>query len=132
MRERNDVSRRTVLAGVAMMAAGSPAAQAREADGARPKGPRVWLDMDQKELDDAYDQAGCAPNFQQVAVRRTVNSAAVRARLGFKRVAYGSAPVEMLDIYATKAPDAPVMVFIHGGAWRAGRAKDNAEAAGLF
>jgi arylformamidase len=132
MRESNDVSRRAVVAGVAMMAAGSPAAQAREQDSARPKGPRVWLDMDQKELDDAYDQAVYAPNSEQVALRRTVNSAAVRARLGFKRVAYGPTPVEMLDIYATKARNAPVMVFIHGGAWRAGSAKDNAEAAELF
>ena len=48
--------------------------------------------MDQKELDDAYDQAVYAPNSEQVALRRTVNSAAVRARLGFKRVAYGSTP----------------------------------------
>ncbi|HEX4554225.1 MAG TPA: alpha/beta hydrolase, partial [Xanthobacteraceae bacterium] len=132
MREANDLSRRTVVAGVAMMAAGSSAAKAREPDGARPKGPRVWLDMDQKELDDAYDQAVYAPNSEQVALRRTVNSAAVRARLGFKRVAYGPTPIEMLDIYATKAPNAPVMVFIHGGAWRAGSAKDNAEAAELF
>jgi arylformamidase len=130
MRKANDVSRRAVVAGVAMMAAGSPAAQAREP--ARPKGPRVWLDMDQQELDDAYDQAVYAPNSEQIALRRTVNSAAVRARLGFKRVAYGPTPVEMLDIYATKAAKAPVMVFIHGGAWRAGSAKDNAEAAELF
>jgi arylformamidase len=26
------------------------------------KGPRVWLEMDQKELDDAYDQSVWAPN----------------------------------------------------------------------
>src|SRR5690349_16855439 len=32
----------------------------------RQKGPRVWLDMDQKELDDAYDQAVYAPNSEQV------------------------------------------------------------------
>ncbi len=132
MREPNDVSRRSVVAGVAMMAAGGTTAQAREPDSARPKGPRVWLDMDQKELDDAYDQSVYAPNSEQVALRRTHNSAAVRARLGFKRVAYGTTPVEMLDIYATKTPNAPVMVFIHGGAWRAGSAKDNAEAAELF
>src|ERR1700704_3409071 len=81
------------------MAAGSAAV--------RQKGPRVWLDMDQKELDDAYDQAVYAPNSEQVALRRTVNSAAVRARLRFKRVAYGPTPVEMLGIYATKAPNAP-------------------------
>jgi arylformamidase len=127
-----DVSRRAVVAGVAVMAAGGAAAQAREPEATRVKGPRVWLDMDQKELDDAYDQAVYAPNSEQVALRRTVNSAAVRKRLGFKRVAYGPTPIEMLDIYATKRPNAPVMVFIHGGAWRAGSAKDNAESAELF
>jgi arylformamidase len=99
---------------------------------ARVKGPRVWLDMDQKELDDAYDQAVYAPNSEQVALRRTVNSAAVHARLKPQRIAYGATPHEMLDLYVTSRPNAPVMVFIHGGAWRAGNAKGNAEAADLF
>ncbi len=99
---------------------------------ARQKGPRVWLDMDQKELDDAYDQAVYAPNSEQVALRRTVNSAAVRARLKPRRLAYGPTEIEKLDLYVTTQPNAPVMVFIHGGAWRAGTAKDNAECADLF
>ena len=99
---------------------------------ARPKGPLVWLDMDQQALDDAYDQAVYAPNSVQVAKRRTVNSTEVRARLKPQRLAYGSSPHEMLDLYTTATPDAPVMVFIHGGAWRAGSAADNAEAADLF
>ena len=102
------------------------------AETVRPKGPRVWLDMDQKELDDAYDQAVYAPNSAQVAKRRAVNSAEVRARLKPQRLAYGPTPHEMLDLYVTPAPNAPVMVFIHGGAWRAGKAADNAECADLF
>jgi arylformamidase len=102
------------------------------AGASRQKGPRVWLDMDQQELDDAYDQAVYAPNSAQIAKRRAVNSAEVRARLKPQRLAYGSTPHEMLDFYATAKPDAPVMVFIHGGAWRAGSAADNAEAADLF
>ena len=40
----------------------------------RPKGPLVWLEMDQQELDDAYDQSKYAPNQQQVHHRRMVNS----------------------------------------------------------
>src|ERR1700722_3767022 len=99
---------------------------------ARQKGPRVWLDMDQKELDDAYDQAVYAPNSAQVARRRTVNSAEVRARLEPQRLASGASPPEMLDLSVAATPNAPVMVFIHGGAWRAGSAADNAEAADLF
>ena len=45
----------------------------------RVKGPRVWLDMDQKELDDAYDQSVYAPNQEQIRGRYTTNSEATRA-----------------------------------------------------
>src|SRR5882757_4050534 len=66
------------------------------------KGPLVWLDMDQKALDDAYDQMVYAPNRDQVHKRNMFNSDRVRARLGQpKRLAYGSAPMEQLDLFAT-------------------------------
>jgi arylformamidase len=81
--------------------------------------------MDQKELNDAYDQSVYAPNLRQILGRHRTNSEAVRARLGPpQRRSYGSAPVEMLDIYRTKRLRAPIQVFIHGGAWREGMAKD--------
>ncbi len=93
----------------------------------RGKGPRVWLDMDQGELDDAYDQIVYAPNRDQVGKRRIANSEKARAVLGPPvRVAYGPTEIEQLDIYRAKAPDAPVNVFVHGGAWRANRAADYA------
>ncbi|MFZ0117357.1 MAG: hypothetical protein WAL15_23620, partial [Xanthobacteraceae bacterium] len=50
----------------------SPAAAPKVRAPARPKGPRVWLDMDQQELDDAYDQLKYAANAQQMAERRAV------------------------------------------------------------
>src|SRR5262249_16470695 len=107
------VSRRGVLraaAAGALLAAAPALAQ-------RAKGPRVWLDMDQAELDDAYDQSVYAPNQKQVTGRYVTNSDAVRARLGApKRFAYGSTPVEALDVWATKRPTAPINVFVHGGA----------------
>jgi len=99
----------------------------------RVKGPRVWLDMDQKELDDAYDQSIYAPNLQQIIKRYATNSEGVRARLGApRRYAYGPSPIEGLDVYLTKRANAPINIFIHGGAWRAGLAKDNAFSAELF
>jgi arylformamidase len=99
----------------------------------RVKGPRVWLDMDQGELDDAYDQSVYAPNQKQVTGRYVTNSQAVRARLGPpRRFAYGPTPVEGLDVYATRRANAPINVFIHGGAWRVGSAKDYAFPAELF
>jgi arylformamidase len=102
-------------------------ALAQPAPGAHVKGPLVWLDMDQKELDDAYDQRVYAPNIQQVLKRCDRNSELVRERLGApKRLSYGPTPIEALDLYPAKAANAPIQVFVHGGAWRAGLAKDNA------
>jgi arylformamidase len=100
---------------------------------APPKGPLVWRDMDQQQLDDAYDQLKWAQNRDQLSHRRAVLSELVRQRLGPpKRLAYGNAPVERLDLYATSRPNAPVNVFIHGGAWRTGAAKDFGLLAELF
>jgi arylformamidase len=92
----------------------------------RIKGPRVWLDMDQKELDDAYDQAAYAANREQLNRRRAIHSALVRERLGEpRRLAYGPTPIEALDLFVAAKPNAPIAVFIHGGAWRSITAKDS-------
>jgi arylformamidase len=96
-------------------------------------GPRVWLDLDQAQLDAAYDQSAYAPNLRQVTGRYATESDAVRARLGApRRYAYGATPIEGLDLYATRRANAPINIFIHGGAWRGGLAKDYAYAAELF
>jgi arylformamidase len=115
------------------VAAGPLLAQPSPAAPPRPKGPAVWLNLDQAELDAAYDQIHYAPNLAQIVKRYGTNSEAVRSRLGPpKRVAYGPTAIEGLDLYATKRPNAPIHVFIHGGAWRGGLAKDYAFAAELF
>src|SRR3954447_1412145 len=91
----------------------------------RTKGPLVWLDMDQQELDDAYDQMVYAPNRDQVGKRRLANSETARAAIGApERVAYGPSEIEKLDIHRCNEANAPVSIFIHGGAWRANRAAD--------
>jgi arylformamidase len=131
-----DFNRRTVLAAASVLAAtgGTALAQAPGASApVRQKGPRVWLDLDQQELDDAYDQSKYAANLQQIVKRYATNSEQVRARLGApKRLAYGPTPIEGLDLYPTQKPNAPVHVFIHGGAWRSGLAKDAAYQAETF
>ena len=126
LRQRTDIhqalSRRTVMTGTAaaILAASSTSASPQTAPAApAAKGPAVWLDLDQAQLDDAYDQAKYAPNLRQVVNRYRTNSAEMRARLGEpKRLSYGSTPVEGADLYATKKPNAPIHVFLHGGAWR--------------
>src|SRR5262245_32514803 len=112
-------------------AAGSALAQ--PVTGPRVKGPRVWLDMDQKELDDAYDQRVYALNAQQVIDRCGRLSELVRERLGApKRLAYGPTAIEALDLYPTKAANAPINIFVHGGGWRSGMAKGNAHQAEML
>lgn len=99
----------------------------------RVKGPIVWLDMDQQELDDAYDQTVYAPNREEIRARRVANNAITIGIIGKpERVAYGQADIERVDIYRTKAPKAPVMVYIHGGAWKGGSSSQVAYMAEAF
>ena len=122
------IDRRAVLGMGTALAASSVLAQQP-----RVKGPSVWLDLDQKELDDAYDQSVYAPNQRQVTGRYATNSARTRAKLGApRRYAYGPTAIEQLDVFATRRPNAPINVFIHGGAWRGGRAQNYAFPANLF
>ena len=89
----------------------------------RARGEPVWRDMDQRQLDDAYDQSIYAPNAGQIAERREAANKQALARLGPPwRAAYGPSDIETVDIYQTSAANAPILVFIHGGAWRNGRA----------
>lgn len=123
----------TGAAGAMMAAAGSVLAQQSPAQSRRVKGPRVWLDLDQKELDDAYDQSVYAPNQPLVTGRYATSSEVTRSRLGLpQRFAYGPTPAEGLDVFTAKRPNAPINVFVHGGAWRGGLAKNYAYPAELF
>lgn len=131
--DRNHPTRRFLLsAAAAGAAAAGIGGSARAQDGGcrigpapHPKGPLVFLDYDQIELDAAYDQSVYAPLGGQIQARRTTNSEEVRRRLGTpERHAYGPKEIEKLDIFRTDRPNAPVFIFVHGGAWRSGNAKE--------
>jgi len=97
------------------------------------KGPRVFLDYDQAELDAAYNQAAYQPNIQQLRDRWASNSERTRQRIGPPlRIPYGPSAIERLDIFRTERDAAPVFVFIHGGAWRACLAKSYSAPAEMF
>lgn len=127
------ITRRSVLCGALVMAAVTAARTvlAEQMQNylppgktAKPKGPLVFLDYDKDEIDFAYDQAPWAPNAREVSKRNAQKSTAALARLGPpRRLAYGPTDIEKLDIYTTKRPNAPINVFLHGGAWRSGNAK---------
>ncbi len=128
------LSRRAILGGAAALAA-TPVLAEELRLGAPPhaKGPLVWMDMDQVELDAAYDQEAYAPLAFQNRKRFASMSEAVRSRLGEpRRVSYGPTDIEKLDIYVTKQPNAPIFVYAHGGQWLFGSAKATAFPAELF
>jgi arylformamidase len=77
---------------------------------------KVFLDYDQKALDDQYEQRVWAPNAEEVIRRYGERSNAVRKTLGEPRVErYGPTPTETLDVYGSGKK---AFVFVHGGAWR--------------
>jgi arylformamidase len=120
------MTRRSLIAAAAagtVAAAAEPAlAQRCPAPPLRVKGAAVWLDLDQQDLDDAYDQPVYAFNVENIRERRDANNEKVRAIIGKpQRVAYGPAEIEKVDIYKTRRPNAPMLVYIHGGSWRNGR-----------
>jgi arylformamidase len=128
------MTRRTVLGSAAALVA-TPALAEDCSIGPPPhaKGPPVWMDLDQVELDAAYDQAFYAPLRLQVINRYASTSEDVRRRLGEPlRESYGPSTAEKLDIYRAKRANAPIFVFIHGGAWLGGEAKNYAFPAEMF
>jgi arylformamidase len=130
---KGDMTRRTILASTAAAAATAAAstvpARAAEPRGCligpppHPKGPLVFMEYDQIELDAAYDQSAYAPLGYQITARRASNSEDTRRRIGNpQRESYGPSEIEKLDIFRTRAPNAPVFIFVHGGAWQSGEA----------
>jgi arylformamidase len=91
-------------------------------------GPLVWRDMDQAALDAAYDQSAYAPAMADHIARRGVWNRATLQRLAEPQVfSYGTRPVENVEVHRALASAdslAPVQIFFHGGAWRAGMARD--------
>ena len=143
-RSGGSVSRRQVLGAAFMSTLGTltrfrPAfgqqLQTHRAPGIQPKakGPLVFLDYDQEELDDAYTQPLWAPNQGDLDKRNAQKSAQAVARLGTpRRLAYGPTAAEQLDLYATKKPNAPINIYIHGGAWRTSTAASAAYQSEMF
>lgn len=116
------LTRRAALAAAAGFAAAPAAAKDRCALGLpadHVKGPPVFLDYDQVELDAAYDQEAYQPHTTRVNQRLAFRSSYARARLGAPlRFAYGADPVEGLEVWPAKESNASIFLFIHGGIWQ--------------
>jgi arylformamidase len=96
-------------------------------------GAKVYLDYDQAGLDRQYDQRAWAANAVAQINGYGIESASVRARLGVPETYdYADGRGAALDLFRAHRPQAPMHVFIHGGAWRGLSKDDSAFAAETF
>lgn len=88
------------------------------------QGTAVYRGYDRAALDAQYNNRGLVPDFARYFERWKSSSATVRAEAkdATLDVAYGPSGLEKLDIFPAKAQASgrpPMLVFIHGGYWRA-------------
>lgn len=73
----------------------------------------------QAELDAAYDVEKSVPDFMVYARQYVDSSADARRDLDCELgVKFGPSVEEYVDIFPASRPNAPVLIFIHGGYWR--------------
>lgn len=72
-----------------------------------------------EQLDFQYNARAAIPDHPAIFDRWRNASRAARDMLRYEPDYYfGSSPAETLDIYPAAQPNAPLLVFIHGGYWR--------------
>lgn len=96
------------------------------------KGRRVYLDYDQERLDLNYNQAAWAPNAGEIIAWYRTASLAAHARLACRSFGYGASMAERIDFFPARAKGAPLVAYVHGGAWRMLDRMDSAYAAIAF
>jgi arylformamidase len=81
----------------------------------------IYLNYTEAGIDSAYDQSYWAPNrllvFEQLKALRTLSQKEIGDP---ERIQYGETEVEHLDLYRSQQKNAPIHIYIHGGAWRGG------------
>ncbi len=83
---------------------------------------QVYRDLDQENLDAQYNIRAQIPDHPEISRRWEADSERVRIALGSRAkidVPFGPDALQKLDLFLTEKPRAPLLVFIHGGYWRA-------------
>lgn len=79
----------------------------------------IWRGYDRAGLDAQYNIRNLISNFQDYFNRWAEASARARQTLpNTLDIAYGSAKGERLDFFPGAGPNAPIVVYIHGGYWQ--------------
>ncbi|MGZ5267046.1 MAG: alpha/beta hydrolase, partial [Caldimonas sp.] len=84
-------------------------------------------------FDAQYNNRARIPEHPEILRQWSERSAEARASLAcVLDLAYGHAPSERLDIFVPEAAAAPVLVYLHGGYWRALDKRDQSFVATAF
>ena len=84
-------------------------------------------------LDAQYNPRAAVPDHAQLFERWRLDSARAREQADcLLDLAYGDTSAETLDVFRAAAPGAPILVFIHGGWWRAFDKSDHSFVAPAF
>ena len=80
----------------------------------------VYKSFRADEMERHFNPRAAVADFDTFLAARIRDSAAFRARTRcFANLAYGTGSREVLDIFPADEADAPVMIYTHGGYWRA-------------
>lgn len=94
---------------------------------------KVWLDYDQDALNEQYEQRVLVPDADMYLARYARESARVRTTMNCRLdVPYGPSDDEKLDIFPATEARAPLVVYIHGGAWTRSHKDGNSYQAPAF
>jgi acetyl esterase/lipase len=92
--------------------------------------PAFWATATPAERDAAYDNAGAVADSAALIAGRNAAAAAFRAaHPGHLDLAFGPTAREAWDLFPGGDPQAPCLVFIHGGYWQRNRREDFAHLA---
>ena len=86
----------------------------------RPFDPRSkWAELSREQRSAAYDNNAAVKNSPALIAERNEASERMRATLkSHLDLPYGARPNNKIDLYPADKPDAPCLVFIHGGYWQ--------------
>lgn len=92
--------------------------------------PAFWAGASQAERDAAYDNAGAVADSPALIAARNAAGVAFRAaHAGHLDLPFGETEREAWDLFPGRDPNAPCLVFIHGGYWQRNRRQDFAQLA---
>lgn len=84
-----------------------------------------WASLTQAQRDAAYDNNGAVTDSPALIEKRNAGSAIYRkARTQGLDIPYGPRERNRWDLYPASNPDAPCLVFIHGGYWQRNTRED--------